>query len=115
MSAKAQHACRAKSFEVSPVAPRQCGGDDVPRNHDFATKKTHNIIALGLDGDKFRYRLAMFSDHHRLVLGLNLVHDREAMRIERTRCHLLHAENSLLIWSLYRGYIVLPVRGAYPS
>jgi hypothetical protein len=77
-------------LEVPPVF--DYGRNDIADNHTPAPEEVVDLVTRLTGGDKFRHGLAVFRDDDGLPLGLNLVHNRKAMYLERTCCHGLHPE-----------------------
>ena len=62
------------------------------RDGSLAREEIIDLVRLGVHWDELGHRLAVLGDDDRLVLGLHLVHDRETVCLEGTRCHPLHTQ-----------------------
>src|SRR5882672_10427213 len=91
---RGQHSCRVGSIEIAPFFGSERGRDDVANDGSLALHKIEEVVCFFLDRYKFRHRLATLGDQHRFALGLDFIHDRQTMDFERSRCHLLHRNNS---------------------
>ena len=67
------------------------GSNNVPDDFYFSLQETEDVIVVRLNGDKFCHRFAAFGDDNRHPLCFHLVHDRQAIRLERSRANFLHS------------------------
>jgi hypothetical protein len=88
--ARPPHACRAGSIEVAPLLRGKCGGNYVPSDFDLSFEKTEDVVFFLLDRNEFGHGLASLRDHNGLALGLDFVHDGEAVDFEFTGRDGLH-------------------------
>src|SRR5258708_27981940 len=92
------------SIEIAPLFRSKYRGDNIALdlNRAFALHEAEDIIFFFRDRDELGHRLAALGDQHGFALGLDFVHDFEAMDFEFACGHFFHRID-LRSWSFHHG------------
>jgi hypothetical protein len=105
-SPDASHMTTCVSRRINTDRPTPLGEgrrNNISCDFDFSFEEAEDVVFFLFDGDEFGHRLAALGDEHRLALGLNFIHDLQAMDFELACGHCFHASKTSRSWSLYYG------------
>jgi hypothetical protein len=69
-------------MRFAPLLGRERGRNQITHDYAFAGEEIEDVIGLFVYGHQLSHRLAVLGDNHGFALGLNLVDDRKAPRLE---------------------------------
>src|SRR5215469_13739641 len=88
-NAISQERCRGESIGI-PLLGAERWSDYISEDFALALEKPVNVVFLLLDGHEPGDWLAALGNNHGLALGLDFIHDCEAMNFELTSRNGLH-------------------------
>jgi len=89
--AKESHSTTCVSTRIGKLAPfleREYRRNYVACDPALADEETKDFVFFGAHRDQLGHGFPVLCDDHGFTFGMHLVHDREAFRLESTRCHL---------------------------